>query len=101
MMPQLNICRMSQYTIDDLSKSETQHNQIYGGALAFSSSPRYSTIYASGVKTGVLQSISATQGHIYFFNSLNNWKCINFYCVLKMYHILIFFLCSTGTAPVL
>ena len=54
MMPQLNICRMSRYTINDHSKSETQHNQIYGGALAFSSAPRLFTIYASGVKTEVL-----------------------------------------------
>ena len=55
-MPQLNICRMSRYTIGDHSKSETQHNQIYGGALAFSSAPRLFTIYVSGVKTRVLHS---------------------------------------------
>ena len=39
MMPQFNICHMSRYTISDNSKSETQHNQIEGGALAFSSAP--------------------------------------------------------------
>ena len=42
---------MSRYTIGDHSKSDTQQNQIYGGALAFSSAPRLFTIYASGVKT--------------------------------------------------
>ena len=53
---------MPRYTIGDHSKSETQHNQIYGGALAFSFAPRSFTIYvsyilnASGVKTGVLHS---------------------------------------------
>ena len=62
MMSQINICRMSRYTIGDHSKKNTQHNQIYGGALAFSSAPRSFTIYVSyilnvsGVKTGVLHS---------------------------------------------
>ena len=62
MMPQLNICCMSRYTIGDNSKYEAQHNQIDGGALAFSSAPWLFTIYvscifnASGVKTGVLHS---------------------------------------------
>ena len=42
-----------------IPKIETQHNQIDGGALAFSSAPRLFTIYVSyfnviGVKTGVL-----------------------------------------------
>ena len=45
---------MSRYTISDHSKSETQHNQIYGGTLAFSSAPILFTIYASGVKIWVL-----------------------------------------------
>ena len=62
MMPQLNICRMSQCPLMTIPKIETQHNQIDGGSLAFSSSPRLFTIYVScifnvsGVKTGVLHS---------------------------------------------
>ena len=59
-MPQLNICRMSRYPSVTIPKIETQHNQINGGALAFSFTPILFTIYvscifnANGVKTGVL-----------------------------------------------
>ena len=62
MMPQLNICPMSRYPSVTIPKTETQHNQIDGGALDFSSAPRLFTIYVScifnvsGVKTGVLHS---------------------------------------------
>ena len=62
MMPQLNIFSMSRYPSVTIPKTETQHNQIDGGALAFSSAPRLFTIYissifnVSGVKTEVLHS---------------------------------------------
>ena len=68
MMPQLNICRMSQYPSVTIPKTKTQHNQIDGGALAFISAPRLFTIYVSwifnvsGVKTGVLQPLNPCLG---------------------------------------
>ena len=66
MMPQLNICRMSRYPSVTILKTETQHNQIDGGALAFSSAPRLFTIYVScifnvsRVKIGVLHSLPSS-----------------------------------------
>ena len=62
MMPQLNICCMSRYPSVTILKTETQHNQIDGGALAFSSAPILFTICISCIfnvseaKTGVLHS---------------------------------------------
>ena len=62
MMPQLNIFHMSRYPSVTILKTETQHNQINGGALAFSSTPILFTICvscilnASEVKMRVLHS---------------------------------------------
>ena len=53
---------MSRYPSVTIPKTETQHSQIDGGALDFSSAPRLFTIYVScifnvsGVKTEVLHS---------------------------------------------
>ena len=58
-----------------IPKTETQHNQIDGGALAFSSTPRLFTIYvsfifsASGSKSGMLQ-------RIYFMYFHEQWNQI-------------------------
>ena len=59
------MCRIARYTIGNYPYCQNIHNQIDGGAFAFSSSPRLITLYTS-CKRG------QNRGH---YNVVNGFVC--------------------------